>query len=110
MEEVSYLGFKINKNGLTKTTERVEAILKAPMPTNVSKVLSFIGLMNYYSKFIHNYTKLIIPFYELLKSEKIDWNDRCKNSYELAKNKMLEDVTLSHFNADIPIILTCDAS
>lgn len=111
LQEVSYLGFRINKNGLSKTTERVEAILKAPKPNDVSQVRSFIGLVNYYGKFIDSYTEIMLPFYELLKADsKFDWDDRCEKSFEILKRKIAEEVTLAHFNPKIPIILTCDAS
>ncbi|XP_036342908.1 uncharacterized protein K02A2.6-like, partial [Rhagoletis pomonella] len=41
--QVSYLGFKIDKDGLSKTTERISSVLQAPIPKNVSELRAFVG-------------------------------------------------------------------
>ena len=49
---VRYLGYLIDKDGLHTTPEKVKAILQKPVPRNVKKLRSFLGLVNYYGKFI----------------------------------------------------------
>lgn len=53
-DEVKYLGHIVSKNGLRKSTERVEAITEANEPTNVTEVRAFAGLVNYYGRFFRN--------------------------------------------------------
>ena len=47
-DSVTYLGYKIDAEGIHPTSEKVEAIEKAPSPTNVSQLKSYLGLLAYY--------------------------------------------------------------
>lgn len=46
-DSVEYLGFKIDAQGKHPTDSKVEAIISAPAPTNVSELRSFLSLLNY---------------------------------------------------------------
>lgn len=110
-EKISYLGFTIDKHGLSKNTERIESILNAPIPKDVHELRAFIGMVNYYSKFVNQFANLMIPFYKLLqKGVTFNWNDECQRTYELIKKYISSDQILVHFNPDLPIILSTDAS
>ena len=50
---------------LHKTPQKIEAILKASKPKNVSELKSFLRLENYYAKFITNMVTLTAPLNEL---------------------------------------------
>ena len=52
-ESVEYLGYKISQEGLRPTKEKVRPITHAPKPHNVSELKAFLGLINYYHKFIY---------------------------------------------------------
>ena len=52
LPSVEYLGHKISAEGLQPTREKVRAVNKAPPPNNVSQFRSFLGLVNYYGKFL----------------------------------------------------------
>ncbi|UYV83546.1 K02A2.6-like [Cordylochernes scorpioides] len=47
---VEYLGFKIDKKGLHPISSKIEVVVEAPEPTNVSQLRSFIGFLMYYSR------------------------------------------------------------
>ena len=49
---VEYLGHKISADGIRPMTEKLRAINDAPPPNNVSQLRSFLGLVNYYGKFL----------------------------------------------------------
>ena len=71
--EVTYLGYRIDKDGLHPTDDKVSAIVSAPEPTNVTQLRQFIGLIMYYARFIENYAQLLGPLYDLLRcAEMID--------------------------------------
>ena len=63
---VEYLGYVVDKEGLHATPAKVEAITKAPEPRNVHELRSFLGLVNYYGKFIRHLSTLIQPLNHLL--------------------------------------------
>ena len=59
LPSVEYLGHTILAEGLQPTTEKVRAIVDAPAPQNVSQLRSFLGLVNYYGKFLPNLSSIL---------------------------------------------------
>ncbi|UYV71532.1 K02A2.6-like, partial [Cordylochernes scorpioides] len=108
---VEYLGFKIDKKGLHPISSKIEAVVEAPEPTNVSQLRSFIGLLMYYSRFIKNIADILAPFYHLLKKNS-KWNWTGKHCILFAKCKALltNESVLAHYDATRELVLACDAS
>ena len=52
--DVTYCGYGINENGVHPVVEKVEAITKAPEPENINQLRSFLGMLNYYHRFLPN--------------------------------------------------------
>jgi hypothetical protein len=63
---VEYLGFIVDAEGLHGTPAKMEAIRKAPRPTNVQELGSLLGLVNYYGKFIPHLATTCQPLHRLL--------------------------------------------
>ena len=51
---VSYLGHKIDAEGLHPLPDKLQAVKAAPTPRNVSELKSYLGLLTYYGKFLPN--------------------------------------------------------
>ena len=66
--EVIYLGHKINAAGLQPTDDKVGAVWDAPPPKNTTELKSFLGLVNYYWKFIPNLSTILAPLHILLRA------------------------------------------
>lgn len=108
---IQYLGYKIDKNGLHKTEGKIEAITGAKRPTDVTEVKSFLGLVNYYNRFVPNAAQILHPIYELLEKEKeFVWTQECDNAFKTIKNEIASERVLCHFDPKKPIILATDAS
>jgi hypothetical protein len=69
-KEVGYLGFIVGKRQVKTDPGKVEAVSKWPVPQNQKEVRGFLGLVNYYQKFIHQYAHMATPLNELLRKEK----------------------------------------
>eukprot|EP00731_Ephydatia_muelleri_P002073 Em0001g2073a len=69
---VQYLGHRIDANGIHATGEKLDAVLMAPVPSSVPQLWSFLGMINYYSKFIPNLATLLNPLNELLRKD-VQW-------------------------------------
>lgn len=111
LPEVEYLGFVVSKDGLKPTEAKVKAIKEADAPKCLSELRSFIGLVNYYSRFLPNLADKMAPLYCLLKkTQKWKWTDRQQSAFEKIKQELSDEVLLAHYNADDELILTCDAS
>lgn len=110
-DEVSYLGYIIDKNGIRKSPDKVKAIKEAPTPKNVNQLQSFLGLVNYYRNFVPNASSVLAPLYDLLKKDKKwSWLKEHDTAFCAIKNELSSEKTLAHFNVNAHIILTVDAS
>jgi hypothetical protein len=57
-QEVKYLGHIVDKQGICHDPKKVEAVQKWPVLKNVHDVRSFLGLVNYFRKFIEHYSEI----------------------------------------------------
>ncbi|XP_030040463.2 uncharacterized protein LOC115455850 [Manduca sexta] len=111
VNSVTYLGYMIDKEGIHTNREKVEAIQRVPLPTTVSAVRAFIGMVMYYGKFIKNISTILSPLYALLKKgAKFLWSSECDTAFVTVKNKLMSSEVLVHYNPELPLILTTDAS
>ena len=79
-------------------------------PTSVHEVRSFIGLANFYRKFVLNFSKLVAPLTELLKKfERFKWTDKCQMSFDLLKKKLIEAPILTLLDVSRPFTIFTDA-
>lgn len=108
---VKYLGHVIDKEGLHTSDERVFAIKRVPVPGTVTELKSFLGMINFYCKFIPNASAILKPLYSLLKKDtKWEWTPECNTSFQKAKEMLLSSSVLAHFDPKKKIKLTVDAS
>jgi len=110
-EEIKFLGHIINKEGVKPDEDRIKALKEQPPPTNVSELRSFLGSINYYSRFIKNLQILCSPLHELLtKNRQWKWSKQHQQAFERVREQISSETILVHFDAKKPIILACDAS
>ena len=107
LKSIEYLGHVITKDSIEPVPSKVEAIVKAPPPANVHQLRSFLGLINYYGKFIPNLSTLLHPLNSLLQSNK---NGVCSKAFQNAKNQLTSACILTHINPNLPIALAADAT
>lgn len=111
MKKIKYLGQIIDKEGRRPDPQRTEAIEKMPAPDSVTKLKSFLGLVQYYAIYIPNIHNLRAPLNELLKKGvKWNWNKECESAFQNIKRCLLSDLALAHFNPEKELILATDAS
>jgi hypothetical protein len=67
--EIPFLGHVVSPEGITVDPSKVKEVLDWKPPTTVSELRSFLGLANYYRRFIPNFSKIVKPVTELLKKE-----------------------------------------
>lgn len=85
--------------------------MDAPAPKNVSQLHSYLGLLNYYGRFIPNLSSLLKPLHQLLCNDKPwKWTEQCDKTFTQTKTALLMSDVLTHFNPKLPLQLACDAS
>ena len=108
---VQYLGVTIDAEGTHPNKDKVRAIQEAPAPTSVKELKAFLGLLNYYSKFLHNVSSILAPLYKLLKKGvKWHWGKEQETAFKESKRVLISQKVLIYYDARKPLILTCDAS
>ena len=108
---VEYLGHRISGTGLHPTDEKVRAITLAPQPTNVSELKAFLGLINYYGKFLRNLSTVLAPLYRLLqKKVQWKWATEQQEAFDEAKTLLKSPQVLVHYSNSKKLVLSCDAS
>lgn len=110
-DSVEYLGYRIDAQGLHPTADKVEAIVNAPAPQNVTELRSFLGLLNYYGKFVANLSTLLHPLHQLLQADTPwKWSQQCEDAFKACKQHLLNSKCLAHYDPEKPLRLACDAS
>ena len=109
--EVEYLGFILDKNGIRTNPDKIKAVMHAPAPTNITELQSFLGGVNYYSKFIQNMAEIATPLYTLLKRDTAwKWTEKQQKAFIHLKEKLMQTPVLYLYDPKLPLKLACDAS
>ena len=110
-KQVTYLGHIFSKTGVSVDPAKTEVVRNFPVPKNQTQVRSFLGLTNYYKKFIKNYSLIATPLHNLLKkSVPFKWTSECQLAFDTLKQKLTSTPILSYPQFDREFILYCDAS
>ena len=110
-EKVTFCGHEIDRNGLHKTQSKIDAVVNAPKIENVEQLRSFLGLVQYYSKFLPNLSTILRPLHELLvKGKQCKWTQQCEDAVIKVKQLITSDIVLTHYNPELPVTLAGDAS
>jgi hypothetical protein len=68
-ETMSYLGHIISKDDITMDPAKIEAVEAWPWPQSLRALRGFLGLTDYYNKFIAGHDEVVVPLMALLKKE-----------------------------------------
>ena len=108
---VEYLGHQVDADGLHTLDSKLQAVVDAPAPRDVQELRSFLGLVNYYGKFIANLATILHPLNALLqKDRQWRWSRECASAFQQAKDQLTSSRVLAHYDPALPIKLAADAS
>ena len=71
--EIRYLGHIVSRNGVSVDPAKVARVQAWPVPTTVKQVQSFLGLANYFRRFIRGYSVLAAPLSDLTRRTQSEW-------------------------------------
>ena len=110
-DRVQFCGHEVDSEGLHKTQDKIEAVVNAPRPENVSQLRSFLGLVNYYNHFLPNASTVLHPLHQLLEQgREWQWTEQCERAFTEAKRMITSEQVLTHYDPALPVRLACDAS
>ena len=110
-KEIEWVGHKIDQQRVRLLQNKLEAITKINKPKNEKESKSYLGAIQYLSKYIENLSANTDALRKLLKKQnEWIWTDEHTKAF----NKLKEDITkipcLAHYNAQNENIITTDAS
>ena len=110
-ERITFCGHDTDNHGLHKSPEKVEAVLKAPRPCNAVEMRSFLGLVNYYNRFLPNLSTVVHPLNQFLENNRQwKWMEQCETAFHDVNEMVTLEHELTHNDPSLPLRLACDAS
>lgn len=110
-KEVEYLGHVINEDGVKANPKKVECIKQFPRPRDMVEVQRFLGMCNYYRKYVPNYSKITKPLHVLCKKDiPFVWSQKCEEAFQDLKNRLTKAPILAFPDFTETFYVTTDAS
>ncbi|KYO41119.1 retrotransposon-like protein 1 [Alligator mississippiensis] len=112
-KETKYLGFLVGRGTIKPLANKVEIIRNFTAPQDCCQLWSFLGLTNYYRRFVPHFAELAAPLLGALKGRKtgvVRWTEEMIQSFEKLKRALCEDVIIHTPDFQKPFILQTDAS
>ena len=102
----------ISTQGIEPDDKKLAAVTAYPTPRNNKEVKQFIGLSNYYRRFIPHYAQIAEPLHRLLRktSKSFNWTSECDTSFNTLKAKLTSPPILAYSHFADPFIVSTDAS
>ena len=111
-QEIDFLGHRITKQGITPLPSKVAAIRGFARPSTVKSLQEFMGMVNFYHRFVPAAADIMQPLFHALrgKPKELLWNKRMTSAFNLAKEALASAAMLAHPRTDAPTAITVDAS
>ena len=109
-EEVEFLGKLVRGSGFSISADKLEAVKRLPVLTNVKELQSFLGLMNYHRNHIRDFAQVSADLYALIHAEYFNWRSRHQACFEKLKDLAISAPMLCELLPDRLFILDTDAS
>ena len=110
-DQVNYLGHVDSSASVEPDPQKVSVVKEFPVPRNVKKVRLFLGLWNYYRKFVRDFAKIAAPLNQLSrKRTPFVWDENCQIAFDTLKQALTEAPILAYPDFTLPFDLYVDAS
>ena len=111
LEEITFLGFHISKNGIKPTETRCREVLEFRKPESVTEVKSFLGMVQFSASFIPDLATLSEPLRRLTRDGvPYHWGMEQKEAFKKLKGKVADATALGFFTKDAKTTVVADAS
>ena len=111
MDEVKILGHMVTHNKIKMDPNKISAISELNEPRNVKQIQQFLGLANYYRRFVKDFSKIASPLFNLLKKDvPFVFNKDCEEAFSILKASLTSSPVLRPPDLNKKFILYTDAS
>ncbi|GFU87870.1 retrovirus-related Pol polyprotein from transposon 17.6 [Trichonephila clavipes] len=110
-DRVKYLGFWITKDGNEADQDKISAIQKIPVPTNVKEVQSLLQTCSWFCRYVPNFADIARPLSSLTKKKvQWHWGPEQQESFETLKMRLMTPPILKQADGSKPFTIRTDAS
>ncbi|GJR00749.1 putative reverse transcriptase domain-containing protein [Tanacetum coccineum] len=111
LQEVHFLRYVVNSDGIYVDPSKIEAIKNWKVPKTPSEIRSFLGLAGYYRRFITNFSKVAETLTSLTqKNQKYKWGREQEEAFQTLKDNLCNTPILSLLDREEDFVVYCDAS
>ena len=105
------LGHVIDENGIRACPNKVKAAIDMMPPMNTTELKSFMGMVNFMSKYIPNLLTIMSPLSALLKKDSVwIWDTPQRCAFDDVKQAIASTGTLAFYDPTVPTAVSSDAS
>jgi hypothetical protein len=109
--EIDCLGHRVTATGLASLSFRIQPILNFPLPSDVKSLQQFLGMLNFYRRFLPGIACILKPLTDACKgSGSIQWTEHMQAAFQSAKSVLASAVPLQHPKPSATLSLATDAS
>lgn len=110
VNQVEYLGYVVKAGQIQPSDRKIQAVTKFPKPTTKKQLQSFLGLVNYFRKFIPQFALVAKPLSQLTKGDiKFEFGPEQEMAFELLKRALIEKPILRLYRIGVETELHTDA-
>lgn len=112
-KQLLFLGHIVSAEGVKADSAKVKAVADFPKPTDQHQLRSFLGMCNYFRKFIQRYAPMVSPLTQLLRKDSVyEWGQKQEEAFQAVKQALISAPVLiiPDWRSDQPFEITCDAS
>ena len=111
LNKLKFFGFVFSDQGMHPDPEKLDQIKNMAAPEDTKALQSFLGLMNYFKRFIPQYSTITYPLRQLLhKDTKWSWSNTCQTAFDKLRNSLTSESCLSYFDPKKETTVYTDAS
>ena len=114
LPDIDFLGHRISSRGAVPLPSKVQAVADFPCPVSVKALQEFLGMVNFYNRFLPCAAHLLRSLYEALRLKKandqVDWTPEWIQAFDGAKSALANAALLAHPVPTAPVALTTNAS
>ena len=114
---MEFLGHLISQEGIAPLPDKVAAMHSFQQPSDAKDLRRYLGMINFYRRFVQNSAQTLQPLYDLIKKHntlpknaKIDWTKEQLHAFEKSKSDLANATLLAYPDPDKPLYLAADAS
>jgi RNase H-like domain found in reverse transcriptase/Reverse transcriptase (RNA-dependent DNA polymerase)/Integrase zinc binding domain len=111
---VEFLGHRVSAAGVAPLQSKVQAVQEFPQPHTVKQLMTFLGMLNFYRRFLPQAAKVLKPLTDCLKGASaaaaVSWTDERVAAFEAAKQLLGRAACLAHPDRNAQLAVAVDAS